>query len=66
MDNKQPLLEGHPGHIKLLGADFGSPHIEWFPLFEVGKERNTTYPSEDVTLLFPVLEGHTFKCVLTH
>lgn len=65
-DDKQSVFEKVSGLIDLLGADFGAPHVERFPLLEAGKEGNASYLLVVGVLLFPAVQGHVFILVVAH
>lgn len=65
-DDKQPVFEKVSGLIDLLGADFGAPHVERFPLLEAGEEGNASYLLVVGVLLFPAVQGHVFILVVAH
>lgn len=65
-DDKQSVFEKVSGLIDLLGADFGAPHVERFPLLEAGEEGNASYLLVVGVLLFPAVQGHVFILIVAH
>lgn len=65
-NKKQTVLEGLPGQMNFLAANFGAPDIEGFPLLEEGKEGDADQLAVVLILLFPALTGYEVKLLFVH